>query len=162
VKHIAVRAILGTLIAASAGGCGEGPLSPAAPSSVTVTHSPDVGATVANGAKYEVRVDYISGGHFFDAVAFVRDDGVYSAPFFCGETGAGGGSGGAGGSGASATHDVRIPMLGFAVGRRVNLVVLFGSRNLCGAAVGVGTAPVDPSQADLGRKDVTLNWLIGG
>ena len=127
-----------------------------------MTHSPAVGATVANNAAYDVRID-VSGdrGHYFTTIAFVRDDGVYSQPAMCGETDAGSG-GGSGGLGFGQTHEVRktIDRLNFAIGRRVNLVVLFSSRGGCD--VGPSAPTVDPSQADLGRRDVTLNWLVGG
>jgi hypothetical protein len=161
-KQLAAAIVLGTLTAASLGGCLGGPSSPTAPSTVNVTHSPAVGATVANGASYEVRVDDSGArGRYFATIAFVRDDGVYSRPFLCGETDAGSG-GGSGGRGAGLTHDVRNPVdtLNFAVGRRVNLVVLFSSRGPC--VIGLDAPAADPSQADLGRKDVTLNWLVGG
>jgi hypothetical protein len=40
--------------------------------------------------------------------------------------------------------------------------VLFSSRDLCGAGLGPNAPAVDPAQADLARKDVGLNWLVGG
>jgi len=158
--HVAMVAVSGALIAASVGGCVGGSSSPTAPSTFTVTHSPGVGATVANRTSYQIRVDEAgSKGHIFTTIAFVSEDGSYSRPFVCGETNS---SGGSGGHGAGLTHDVTntIDPLNFAVGRRVNLVVLYSSRSSC--SVLSGAPPVDPSQADLGRKDWTLNWLVGG
>jgi hypothetical protein len=156
-----MASLLGSVVAASVGGCGgESMSSPTAVPTVNVTHSPAAGATVTNGASYEVRVEE-SGrtGLFFTTVAFVRDDGTYSGPFMCGETS----GGGSGFMTQRLTHDVRDAgdMLNFAVGRRVNLVVLVSSRSIC-PVVGFGAQAVDPSQADIGRTDASLNWLVGG
>ena len=156
--HRAAVTVFGSLIAASIDGCGGSPVSPAAPRTVNVTHSPPVGATLAIGASYEIRVD-VSGdrGRYVTTTAFVRDDGIYSRPFQCGGTDAGSG-GGSGAFGQGQTH-FRGDLLSFAAGRRVNLVLLFSSSGPCSVA---SDAPaVDPSRADLGRKDVALDWLVG-
>jgi len=154
-----VATAVATLIAAPVSGCGGGPSSPSDDPTFTVTHTPAAGATVANGTPWNIRVDDRGGkGYFATTLAFVRDDGVYSRPFLCGEAG---GSGQGGGLGFGITHDVRnsTDVLNFAIGRRVNLVVLASSRAACSVAIG-GPA-VDPSQADRGRTDFSLNWLVG-
>jgi hypothetical protein len=123
-------------------------------------YSPPAGSTLANGTKYDVRIEFNgNSGPFFSTVAFVRDDGVYSRSITCGETG-GGGDGGAFGFGYSYFNGPNDPLF-FAAGHRVNLAVLFSSQSMC-TGFELNAPSVDPSRADLGRKDVAVNWLVGG
>jgi hypothetical protein len=148
------------ILVVALGGCGGGPSAPTAPPVVTPIYSPPAGSTLANGTRYEIRIEFDgNSGPFFNALAFVRDDGVYSRALTCGQTG-GGGEGGAFGVGLTYSNFPNDPLY-FAAGRRVNIVVLFSSQNLC-TGFDVNSPPVDPSRADLGRKDVPVNWLVGG
>jgi hypothetical protein len=156
----ATLAALTVVSLGACGGLGGGPAQPSAPPSVIPIYSPPAGATLSNGTRYDIRIEYSgNSGPFHSALAFVRDDGVYSRSLTCGATG-GGGDGGAFGIGLTYFNGPNDPLF-FAAGRRVNIVVLFSSQNMC-SGVDVNSPPVDPSRADLGRRDVAVNWLVGG
>jgi hypothetical protein len=140
-------------------------VSPSRAPGINVISSPAVGSTVANGVQYSITVHENGGnGTFFVGAAFVRDDGTYSRCVLASMSEGSSGGPSSGSTGGGWTHRVgdTNDALNFAVGHRVNLVVLVSSRSVCpGQVIGPGAPPIESAGGDLGRYDVTLNWLVG-
>jgi hypothetical protein len=178
------------LFVAACGGSATEPTRTTTTATVSVVN-PAAGVTLIRGTPFRIgfTLEYAQDAFTLYAVAFVRDDGVYSPPVACG---GGGSSGGAfagqpvevagvvgplpsGGSVRTDSERFGNVLYQFAKGRRVNSAVLLlkrlpgpptGSASGCaplGTAVpsftNVTDGTVFPEQADQ-RVDMTLNWLI--
>lgn len=148
-------------------GCGSssgvGPDEVRRPTIRLASLSPAPGSQLRVGDSFQWTIETVGAKNvpaFHYVVALLRDDEVYSPILSCGQDPGGEGTGteGIGGRIPEGAFGLQLAVIlrTFGIGHRIKSLVVFVSRqSMC------SDAPPDPSKADMGRFDLTLDWLIG-